>query len=706
MKCVCCIFLLSLTSFFAVASQYDVFEENGKVGLKNEQGQVLIPAQYEALGWSDYKFSLIDKVTGFKHNGKWGLISLNNHRITKAEYEELLPGESSLIIARKKSPLSLRLAYGCINTAGKEVIPFQYDGIKISSLRGIVISRTGNQFKYGLIDLTNKVIISISYSFIFPLGSLRYAVENADKKIAIFSDAGKQLTDFTIDSLSVFNKNLAVIYQNQKQGLIDRDGQVKVEAKYREIQIVDEGNLQVRESDEWSFISGQNQIAKSVRADSIVPMTKDLFKVRNANNVRLTNADFQSIDEGPFNHIGNFNKGKAVIAKNNKLGLIRNNGSVLINPLYTNLIWNDQYILASVKPDGKVKWLLLDSLGKQKTPRLYDNIQPFNGIFFPVKNKNHWGAVDITGKEIIACVYDSMIQSKGDHIAVKFRGHYGIIKLNEEWVVAPKPNRSELVDSLRFIERTAKTWFLKTYTGEIIYFSDNRFELAGDHILEYLPSGTVWKIDLQGTISERLAPPEEAVQNIFEETEGLRGIQRDGKYGFVDNKGRLRIANRYDDIQPFSEGLAAIKIRGKWGFLNHQDKIAIQPAYEEVSSFGGGYALVRQKGLSGLIDITGKQVLPARYNDIDVLSTKRLLITLNDQVGLADATGKVLINPKYNHLEDLGNGYVIIERDGKFGLLNLQGISTIPLIYDALTFDHYRDQFIALKKSPWQKLKL
>jgi hypothetical protein len=112
MKCVCCIFLLSLTSFFAAANQYDVFEENGKVGLKNEQGQVLIPAHYEALGWSDNKFSIIDKVTGFKHNGKWGLITLNNHRITKAEFEELIPAESSLIIARKKSTIYIRLAYG------------------------------------------------------------------------------------------------------------------------------------------------------------------------------------------------------------------------------------------------------------------------------------------------------------------------------------------------------------------------------------------------------------------------------------------------------------------------------------------------------------------------------------------------------------------------------------------------------------------
>jgi hypothetical protein len=103
MKCVCCIFLLCLTSIFSNAHQYDVFEENGKIGLKNDQGQVVIPAQYEALGWSNKRFSLINKVTGYKHHGRWGLITIDNHKVTEAEYDALDATDGPLIVATKKS---------------------------------------------------------------------------------------------------------------------------------------------------------------------------------------------------------------------------------------------------------------------------------------------------------------------------------------------------------------------------------------------------------------------------------------------------------------------------------------------------------------------------------------------------------------------------------------------------------------------------
>ena len=159
MKRVKYIFCLLLLPIFSIAEGYSIFEDNGKVGLKNESGKVLIPAKYEALGWSDGVFSVLNNATGYRSQGKWGLISLANHLLTKAEFEEISPADASLLIVRKKSPSTLRMLAGAITPSGKEVIPFQYDDIKLSSLRAIVFSRIDNQYKYGLIDLENKVLI-------------------------------------------------------------------------------------------------------------------------------------------------------------------------------------------------------------------------------------------------------------------------------------------------------------------------------------------------------------------------------------------------------------------------------------------------------------------------------------------------------------------------------------------------------------------
>src|SRR3569623_186702 len=56
------IFLMSLV-LQASAEQFNTFDENGKVGLKDAQGKIVIPAQYEAIGWGDGKFSIVEHVT-------------------------------------------------------------------------------------------------------------------------------------------------------------------------------------------------------------------------------------------------------------------------------------------------------------------------------------------------------------------------------------------------------------------------------------------------------------------------------------------------------------------------------------------------------------------------------------------------------------------------------------------------------------------
>jgi hypothetical protein len=531
-------------------------------------------------------------------------------------------------------------------------------------------------------------------------------VENADGKIAIFSDAGKQLSGFTIDSLSAFRKDYAIIYQDKKQGLIDRNGQVRAEATYRELRIEDDGTVQGRQSDEWIVLDGEAHTLKIIPVDSIIPLGKDLFKVTNAGTVRFTDKQLNPVGDGPFHAIGPFKDGKATVRLNQRYGLIRRNGTLVIRPMYEGLRWNASFVIAAQKPEGKIKWMLLDSLGQARTTHYYDEIGDHNGAFFPAKNRGRWGALNTQGKEFINCVYDSLLGQKDGHVVVAFRGQYGIISLSESWEVTPRNNSLELVDSTHYLEHSPRTWFLKGFDGSIIYFSDNPYEIQGKYIIEHLTSGAQWKIDLTGRIVDRQFSPEDPVQRIFDEQEGLRAIQRDGKYGFVDNRGRLRIANRYDDVKPYTDGLAAIKLRGHWGYISHQDKIVVQPIYDEVVPFKGGFSLVKQKGFFGLIDITGKQVLTTRYENIDVLPNKRLRVTQGGLTGLADANGRVMIMPRYQFVDDLNNGYVIIGREGTFGLVNLQGISTIPQMYSALIYNTYDNTYLGLKKAAWQVVKL
>lgn len=705
MKFPCIIFLALLISFQSFSSSYTVFTENGKVGLKNELGQVLIPPQYEQIGWSNGEFSLISNVTGFRIGNLWGLINLENHRLTKQEFEELLPAEGRLIIARKKSRTSAKPMVGCVNASGKEIIPFQYDGISIASLRAVVFTRIGNEFKYGVIDLENKTIIPQLYQDIKAIGTLRFAVKNFADKIALYSDQGKQITPFTIDSISFFHKNAAIFFENGNKGVIDRDGQIRLEAKYRDIVIQDDGSFKVKKADLWRLHDGANKIVREYTADSVTVVDSNLYRIRSMNGCWLSDSKFKSIGTGVFTEIGKFQNGIAPIKAGERYGAIDKSGNVILQPAFSGVRITEAGIITLEHKGGQRVFSLFDFSGVKKTARSYEDlIQAPNGMF-AARNRSYWGLVNQAGQEVVACVYDSLIQFMDDLIAVKFHKQFGIINTAEKWIAPPRANRVELIGNSRYLEFTPEATHLKAQNGSIIYFTSNKFVPFNGYLLETTSTGDVWKIDFDGVIVDRQFYPKENTERVYEESEGYRVIKRNGRYGFVDSKGRLRIANRYEDVGPFKEGFAAVKILGKWGFINLADNISVQPVYEQVFPFRNGRALVKQKGLFGLIDTSGKLVLPVRYERIEVLPTRNILIVANGQTGLADFSGTILVSPRFRSLTDTGNDFVVVEKAGKYGVVGYNGISTIPMIYDYITFDPYENLFLVLEKKDWQIIK-
>ena len=406
-------------------------------------------------------------------------------------------------------------------------------------------------------DLNNKLLIPQQYKNIYSIGSLRYAVENFENKVALFTENGEQVTPFNIDSISSFKKNFAVIHQGLHQGLIDREGRVKLEPSFREIKIDDDGTVHAKQTDEWIFLNGQNKLLQSHKADTLFAFGKDLLHVTTSSVVEIENYKLIKLFPTSFSTFDNFFRSKAIFSVGHKYGVAKRDGSILVSARYDNLYDDHGYFVSNIRQSGKNNWRVLDSLGNPLHTKIYDFIHPFNGKLFPVITRNYWGAIDHSGKEIIACAYDSIVQQLGDLIVVKFRGQYGIINMREEWVATPRPYRLALLTDQRFIEITPRQTFLKSIDGNIIYFSENKIESNAEHLIEYLPSGNIWEINLDGIIVNRQMQPEGSIEEIFKESEGLRAIKKNGQYGFVDSQGRLRIANRYDEVRSFSRRISS-----------------------------------------------------------------------------------------------------------------------------------------------------
>lgn len=690
---------LLVISFSVWADAFQIFEENGKVGIKNQDGKVVLPASFEALGWSDGSFSVIGNVTGYRKNNYWGILNLKKEFITKAEFESLVYAGGDNVIAKKKiNPAQLKT--GCLNLRGDIKIPFAYDDIQLHGLRAIVINLSKGRYHYGLVDLQNKLIIAPTYLHISPLGTLRYSVQNETGKIALFTEDGRAITPFTIDSISPFQHDKASFYITTNRGVLDREGRVLAEARYQDVRI-EEDHISVLPHHQWIVLDASNKIQQSFLADHILP-------VNPANNIFQLSGYFGLMDEfwtitlpAQYQQLSYIQNNLYLAKKNNKTGIITNDNKQVIPFRYDSIVVNYPHV-RTLSYSG---WELATSNGQFVSFKPYTKIEVLQNGLFPVKNNQHWGAISPQGDEIIHCVFDSLLEISKNHVVVKFRNQYGIISPREEWMVAPQPHKLKLVNDSCYLQLESRNQFIKSFDGNVIYFTDNKILFSPDFFTEFLPDGTIKQLDYKGRLISRKEPPQiDKVEAVFEEHEGMRGIKRDGKYGFIDARGRLRIANRYDGIGYFSEGLAAIKLIGKWGFINTQDQIMINPNYTEVSAYRNGLCVVSRHGKAGIINQQGKLILNLEYDSIR-REAERFTLFKNGLTGLADASGKIMVEPRFHQLQILPNGALQVSHAQKTGVISAEGLSIIPILYDALYFYPEKNQYIALQQAEWKTLR-
>jgi len=93
-----------------------------------------------------------------------------------------------------------------------------------------------------------------------------------------------------------------------------------------------------------------------------------------------------------------------------------------------------------------------------------------------------------------------------------------------------------------------------------------------------------------------------------------------GVYGYVDENLNLMLTFTYQNACDFSEGLAAVKKDGKWGYIDESGKIIIPLEYDMKDDggycFRNGLVPVCKEGKYGIINRSGKTVVAFNYDEI------------------------------------------------------------------------------------------
>ena len=119
-----------------------------------------------------------------------------------------------------------------------------------------------------------------------------------------------------------------------------------------------------------------------------------------------------------YDRIGKFHRGIAMVWKNGKVGLIKQNGKEIAPPEYDKIGNFGSDALAFTTKDGKIGVINME--GKVIVQNLYESIAPFKGSYAITKKDGLYGLINKQGKVVIKNEYERIrVGRYGDIRAVK-----------------------------------------------------------------------------------------------------------------------------------------------------------------------------------------------------------------------------------------------------------------------------------------------
>lgn len=125
----------------------------------------------------------------------------------------------------------------------------------------------------------------------------------------------------------------------------------------------------------------------------------------------------------------------------------------------------------------------------------------------------------------------------------------------------------------------------------------------------------------------------------------LAWVNENGKYGYIDTKGNVKIACDLEVAGDFIDGIARVGRGGYEWFINRYGKV-VGRAYEynQVLDFSCGLGAVNKGGVWGFVNKKGKEVIELKYNAVSQFVDGYAMVKMGKTFGLIDTDGKLIIN--------------------------------------------------------------
>lgn len=155
-------------------------------------------------------------------------------------------------------------------------------------------------------------------------------------------------------------------------------------------------------------------------------------------------------------------------------------------------------------------------------------------------------------------------------------------------------------------------------------------------------------------------------------------VKKNGKYGFITEDNTKISDFIYDSALVFgwNDDLCPVSMDGKYGYINKKGKLVISHQFDFADSFNHGLAAVVKEGKLGFINEKGREIISYRYNPVYA----------------KDSDGKHLCHSNF-----YAKTSALVCLEGKWGVIDREGRQLTKFIYGVVYNDAYMSHYVVYK---------
>lgn len=494
--------------------------------------------------------------------------------------------------------------YGVIDTSGNTVIEPKYDNIKIpnpekpificeSVDKTIVLNERKEQLFNDYDEVKAILINGIVSSVPYEKTVLTY---KKNGKYGIISYEGKEITKPIYDEIrGLENKESELLVKKDgKYGVINAKGAKLIDIQYDNI--VADGfytenekyglsgyivSNKTTDGYKYGYIDCKYKLILDIEYDVISRIVqsdyiKDVYIIacKNGqygvikNSKTLINYAYQGIEYDSNNHFFE-------LQRNEKYGIVDNNGKVILPTEYNDIEIKGIYIQAQKSDENEI--LLFNLLGEKIDNIEYSSIEKTdcNNYYITINQEGFYGVIDSQNKELIKNKYNYIEYLFDEYFIVSNeKGNLGVININDEILIDFSYDVLQKIDNTRVVEAkilkenridlySEKMDKISSFKDSYIYNMDKYIEVYSKNLTRYFDF-----------VGKELNNKDIFTNNL------LFSSKKDDKWGFVDINNNIVIDYKYDKVTEFNiYGYAGIMNNGKWGVIDVNGNVIQEPIY-------------------------------------------------------------------------------------------------------------------------------